>query len=265
MTTLQEHFHLTGPPFPRLPPEGAILHHKGLEEVLARLRFALERDTIALLAAECGCGKSTALSLFAKSLDASSHQLVTLSLTTLGPFSLISNIATSLGLRPRRFKGDTAAALLGHLRSLPRRAVLLIDEAHLLPDESLEDLRLLTADDFDRRSPFSLVLCGQPVLRDRLAEPRHLALAQRIGVRIRLRPLAETEVADFLDGHMRAAGAATPLFDAQATATLFHHSRGIPRLVQNLALASAMAAMAAGVTQIDQAIVQQAVVDLEDL
>jgi len=71
--------------------------------------------------------------------------------------------------------------------------------------------------------------------------------------------------ADFLDGHMRAAGAATPLFDAQATATLFHHSRGIPRLVQNLALASAMAAMAAGATQIDQTIVQQAVVDLEDL
>jgi type II secretory pathway predicted ATPase ExeA len=265
MTTLQEHFQLAHPLFPRLPPEEAILRHKGLEEVLARLRFALERDTIALLVAECGCGKSTALSLFAKSLDASSHQLVTLSLTTLAPFSFISNIATSLGLRPRRFKGDTAAALLAHLRSLPRRTTLLIDEAHLLPDDSLEDLRLLTADDFDRRSPFALVLCGQPVLRDRLAEPRHLALAQRIGVRIRLRPLAEPEVGDFLDRHLRAAGAATSLFDAQAVATIFHHARGIPRLVQNLALASAMVAMAEGAAQIDQTIVQQAVVDLEDL
>jgi len=92
-----------------------------------------------------------------------------------------------------------------------------------------------------------------------------LALAQRIGVRIRLRPLAEAEVGDFLDRHLRAAGAAKPLFDAQAVATLFHHSRGIPRLVQNLAVACAIAAMAAGVTQIDQTIVQQAVVDLEDL
>jgi len=265
MTTLQQHFHLAHQPFPRLPPEGAILHHKGLEDVLARLHFALERDTIALLVAECGCGKSTALSLFAKSLDASSHQLVTLSLTTLGPFSLISSIATSLGLRPRRFKGDTAAALLGHLRSLPRRAVLLCDEAHLLPDESLEDLRLLTADDFDRRSPFALVLCGQPALRERLAEPRHLALAQRIGVRIRLRPLSEAEVATFLELHLQAAGATGALFDAQAIATIFHHSRGIPRLVQNLALASALSALAAGVTTIDQAIVQQAVVDMEDL
>lgn len=265
MTTLQQHFGFTHQPFPRVPPEEAILRHKGLEEVLARLHFALDRDTIALLVAESGCGKSTALSLFARSLDASSHQLVTLSLTTLAPFSLISGIATSLGLRPRRFKGETAAALLGHLRSLPRRTVLLIDEAHLLPDESLEDLRLLTADDFDRRSPFALVLCGQPILRDRLSEPRHWALAQRLGVRIRLRPLTEAEVGAFLDLHLKAAGNGKPLFDSQATSALFQHTRGIPRLVQNLALASALAALAAGSTNVDAAAVQQAVVDLEDL
>ena len=70
MTTLQEQFGFTQQPFPRVPPEEAILHHKGLEEVLARLHFALERDTIALLVGESGCGKSTALSLFAKSLEA---------------------------------------------------------------------------------------------------------------------------------------------------------------------------------------------------
>jgi len=83
MTTLQKHFGFTRPPFPRVPPEEAILHHKGLDEVLAKLHFALERDTIALLVAESGCGKSTALSLFARSLDASSHQLVALSLTAM--------------------------------------------------------------------------------------------------------------------------------------------------------------------------------------
>jgi type II secretory pathway predicted ATPase ExeA len=265
MTTLQAHFGFTRQPFPRVPSEEAILHHKGLDDVLARLHFALERDTIALLVAESGCGKSTALSLFAKSLDASNHQLVTLSLTTLKSFSLISNIATSLGLRSRRFKGETAAALLGHLRSLPRRTVLLIDEAHLLPDESLEDLRLLTADDFDRRSPFALILCGQPLLRDRLTEPRHWALEQRIGVRIRLRPLTEAEVDAFLGLHLKAAGNGKPLFDPQATTAIFQHTRGIPRLVQNLALASALVAMASRNDSIDAIAVQQAVVDLEDL
>ena len=265
MTTLQEQFGFIHQPFPRVPSEEAILRHKGLEEVIARLHFALERDTIALLVADSGCGKSTALSLFARSLDPSSHQVVTLSLTTLAPFSLISNIATSLGLKPRRFKGDTAAALLGHLRSLPRRIVLVIDEAHLIPDESLEDLRLLTADEFDRRSPFSMVLCGQPRLRERLAEPRHTALSQRIGVRTRLRPLTEAEVGLFITLHLKAAGGAQTTFDTQAIALIFQHTRGVPRLVQNLALGAALAAMAAGSAKVDAVAVQQAVVDLEDL
>lgn len=265
MTTLLEHFGFTHQPFPKVPPDDALLRHRGLEEVLARLHFALERDTIALFVAESGCGKSTALSLFARSLDASNYHLVVLSLTTLAPFSLLSGIATSIGLKPRRFKGETAAALLGHLRSLPRRTILIIDEAHLLPDNSLEDLRLLTADDFDRRSPFALVLCGQPILRDRLSEPRHWSLAQRIGVRIRLRPLTEAEVGLFLSLHLKAAGSTKPMFDPQAVAAIFQHTRGIPRLVQNLALASALAALNAGSNIIDSIAVQQAVVDLEDL
>jgi type II secretory pathway predicted ATPase ExeA len=252
MTALLDHFRFQHQPFPRVPPEEAILRHKGIEEAIARLHFALERDTIALLVADSGYGKSTVLALFAKSLDASNHQLVTLSLTTLGPFSLISNIATSLGLRPKRFKGDTAATLLAHLRGLPRRTILV-------------DLRLLTADAFDRRSPFALVLCGQPRLRERLAEPRHVALAQRIGVRIRLRPLTEGEVGLFIVQHLKAAGAAGTLFDAQATAAIFQHARGVPRVVQNLALGAALAAMAAGNSTVDAIAVQQAVVDMEDL
>lgn len=265
MTTLQAHFGFTRQPFPRVPTDEAILHHPGIEDTLARLRFSLDRDTIALLVAESGCGKSTVLSLFARSMDPSSHQLLALSLTTLAPFSLISAIATSLGLKSRRFKGDTAASLLAHLRNSQRRTVLLIDEAHLLPDESLEDLRLLTADGFDRNSPFALVLCGQPLLRDRLAEPRHWALSQRIGVRIRLRPLTEPEVGAFLDLHLKVAGNNKPLFDSQATNAIFQHTRGIPRLVQNLALASILVAMAAGSTTINAITVQQAVVDMEDL
>lgn len=263
--TLEEHFDLKSPPFPRVASEAALLRHQGLEETLARLRFALERDTIALLVGESGCGKSTALCLFARSLDAASYQLVTLSLTTLAPFGLLASIVTAMGLRPRRFKGETAASLLCHLRSLPRRTVLLVDEAHLLPDDSIEDLRLLSADDFDRKSPFALVLSGQPLLRERLAEPRHWSLAQRIGVRLRLRPLTEAEVANFIDRHIKAAGARKNFFEPDAVAAIFQHTRGIPRLVQNLALASALAAMQAGAKTIDQALVQQAVVDMEDL
>ena len=263
MTRLETHFSLTGPLFPKTPADGALLRHNGMQEVLARLQFALERDTIALLVGESGCGKSTVLSLFAKSLDAASYLVLTTSLTTLGPFSLIAHLLALLGLPARRFKGEAAAALLAHLRSQPRRAVVLVDESHLMPDQSLEDLRLLTADDLDRRSPFSLVLAGQPLLRDRLAEPQHYALWQRVGVRLRLRPLTESELPGFLERQLRAAGVRKSLFDAEAVAAIFQHSRGVPRLAQHIALHAMLAAMAAGHKTVDAGSVQQAVVDLE--
>lgn len=143
--------------------------------------------------------------------------------------------------------------------------MVLVDEAHLLPDASLEDLRLLTADNLDRGSPFALVLVGQPILRERLAEPQHYALWQRIGVRLRLRPLNEVEVAAFLEQHLKAVGCKRKVFEGDAIAAIFHHSRGIPRLVQNIALDAMLAAMAAEKKTVDAQIVQQAIIDAEGL
>src|SRR6266511_4140798 len=195
---LEEHFGLAKPPFPKAATEPSLLRHSALLETLDKLRFALSRDTIALLVAESGCGKSTTLALFAKS-----------------------------------------------------------------PDASLEDLRLLTACDFDRRSPFALVLVGQPLLRERLNEPQHYSLAQRIGVRLRLRPLSESEMPLFLDRHLKAAGAKKNLFEPDAIAALFQHTRGVPRLVQNVALAAMLVSMETEKKIVDVAAVQQAVADLE--
>lgn len=259
--TLEDHFGLVSTPFPKAASESSLLRHAALQESLDKLRFALARDTIALLVAESGCGKSTTLALFAKSLDAGSYHVLATSLTTVGPFGLISHLAALSGLRPCRFKGDTAASFIAHLRGLPKRTVLLVDEAHLMPDNSLEDLRLLTACDFDRKSPFALVLVGQPLLRERLGEPQHYSLAQRIGVRLRLRPLSETELPLFLDRQLKAAGAKKNPFEPDAVAALFQHTRGVPRLVQNLALAAMLACLDAGKKTVDATAVQQAVVD----
>jgi type II secretory pathway predicted ATPase ExeA len=260
---LETYFALSTPPFPKAATKQSLLMNPALENILERLHFALHRDTIALLVAESGCGKSTALSLFAQSLDAASYHVLCTSLTTLSAFSFIAHLVAAMGLPGKRFKGESAAAFLMHLRSQPKRTVILVDEAHLLPDSSLQDLRLLSADNLDRNSPFALVLVGQPLLRDRIAEPQHYALWQRIGVRLRLRPLAEDEVKPFLERHIKAAGGKKPIFDPAAVAEIFHHSRGIPRLVQNLALESMLATMAANKQIVDAETVGQAVIDLD--
>jgi len=263
MSLIEDHFKLHRPPFPQSVDGPALLHHASLKEALERLRFALDRDAIALVSAESGCGKSTLLGCLVRDLDPTAYTVVYSSLTTLGPFSFLSSLVAKLGMRPRRFKGETAQDLVTHLRGLSKRAVLVLDEAHVLPDESLEDLRLLTGESLDKKSPFALVLCGQPLLRERLADPQHYALAQRIAVRVRLRTLTDGEVALFLDKHLRAAGASRNLFEPDAVTLVFQHSRGLPRLVQNLALGALLAAAGNGKKTVDADCVQQAVLEQE--
>jgi type II secretory pathway predicted ATPase ExeA len=133
----------------------------------------------------------------------------------------------------------------------------------MLPDDSLQDLRLLTADNLDQTCPFSLLLVGQPLLRDRLAEPLHYALWQRIGVKLRLHPLSELEVAPFIQRHLTAAGASSDIFLPEAISDIFHHSRGIHRIVQNIAVDSMIVAMEAHANRVDSQAVSQAIIDME--
>lgn len=261
--TLEEYFELQKQPFPKAATKESLLMNSALEYVLNKLHFALERDTIAMLIAESGCGKSTALSFFAQSLDAATYNVMCTSLTTLTPFSFIAHLVTTMGLHGRRFKGETAAAFLMQLRSQPKRTVILVDEAHLLPDDSIEDLRLLSADNLDRNTPFSLVLVGQPILRERIAEQQHYAMYQRIGVRLRLRPLNEEEVKLFIQRHLKAAGAKKQLFTQAAISEIFHHSRGIARLIQNIAIEAMLTTMNNGKKTVDAEAVGQAILDMD--
>lgn len=263
MSLLEEHFKLHHPPFPQSAETAALLHHQSLKDALERLRFAIDRDGIALLSAESGCGKSTVLGCLARDLDPTSHLVVYSAFSSLGAFGLLSTLVAKIGLRPRRFKGETAHELVAHLRGLPKRTVVILDEAHLLPDASLEDLRLLTADSLEKKSPFALVLAGQPLLRERLTEPQHYALAQRVTVRVRLRTLTDSEVALFVDKHLRACGAQRTLFEPDAVTLLFQHSRGVPRLIQGLALNSLLAAASGTKKSVDADSVQQALLEME--
>jgi general secretion pathway protein A len=263
MSLIEDHFKLHTPPFPQSAPAGALLRHQGLKEALDRLRFAIDRHGIALFTAESGCGKSTVLAALCRDLDPTAHVVVYSALTTLGPFSLLSSLGTKLGLRSRRFKGDTAQELIAHLRGLNKRTVLLLDEAHVMPDESLEDLRLLTGESLDAKSPFALILAGQPLLRERLTESQHYSLEQRVLVRVRLRPLTESDVALFLDKHLRSCGAKHNLFEPEAVTLIFQHSRGVPRLAQNLALGALLAAATGGKKIVDADCVQAALLEQE--
>ncbi len=244
MNPLLTHFGLTRAPFARSTPNDALLRHRGFEEARKRLLFTVELDGIAVLLSEPGCGKSLLLGEIADELREKEFVVHYLAHTTIGPFGLVNVLARKAGLVPRRSRGETALALAEKLLTDEVHHLLVLDEAHRLPDATLEDVRLLTIGDFDRESPFVLLLAGQSSLDDRLADPTHHALDQRITTVARLHPLSAEETGQYLATRLRAAGGDRPVFEDGAVDALFDATGGVPRRINSLATSTLVVAAA---------------------
>jgi type II secretory pathway predicted ATPase ExeA len=117
-------------------------------------------------------------------------------------------------------------------RQLP---VLVIDEAHHLRNDVLEDLRLLTNFNMDSENRMCLILVGLTELRRRIAMAVHESLSQRLVVRHHLTGLAREEVDAYLTHRLRLAGCELPLFEPPAVEALSHAARGLPRQINRIA------------------------------
>ena len=157
-----------------------------------------------------------------------------------GARGLYAAIVVRLGGVPRFHKAalipQATDAIAAEGTERGRRVVLIVDEAHLLGADQLEELRLLTNAEMDSVSPFALVVVGQPTLRTRLRLGAFAALDQRIVMRYAIPPMAAPDTADYIAHHLRLAGRSDTLFSDDAVARIHKASRGLPRAVNNLAI-----------------------------
>jgi general secretion pathway protein A len=110
----------------------------------------------------------------------------------------------------------------------------LVDEAHQLTSELLEEIRLLTNIETSQQKLLQIVLVGQPELDDVLDSVELRQLKQRVALRCRLNPLDEADVHGYIVRRLQLAGAgarAEQIFPEAALKRILHHSRGIPRLI----------------------------------
>jgi type II secretory pathway predicted ATPase ExeA len=245
MSTLLKFFGLTHAPFGRRTPKEAVYRHPGFEEAFSRLELTVELDSIAEFIADSGTGKSILLGELAGRLQSSGHVVHYFSHSTVGPFGLVNVLARRMGITPRRSRGETADNLTSSLLDSDKKHIVILDEAHALPDTSLQEIRLMTIGDYDRKSPFLLLLAGQPILHDRLGDPVHHALDQRIITVARLHPLSLDESRAYIEHRLQAAGYnKKPLFDDGAIEAIFDFSGGLPRRINNLATGAMVVAAA---------------------
>ena len=263
---LQAHYGFTKTPFGRnLAPQ--MLHRTaGHGEAVARITWCITERALGVITGEVGSGKTVATRAATAALDASRHTIVYLPNPAIGARGIYTAIVTALGGVPRFHKASlipqTTDALAGEENERGKRVVVVVDEAHLLAADQLEELRLLTNADMDSHSAFACLLVGQPTLRRRIKLGTFAALDQRIALRYAIPPMTPAETSSYVAHHLALAGRTDTLFSDDAVTLIHQVSRGLPRAVNNLALQALVAAYAAKKAIVDESSARTAVTEV---
>jgi len=263
-----EHFGLSEPPFRITPHTDFFFDGADRGATLEALIYAVMHDEgIVKVSGEVGSGKTMLCRVLMERLP---QQVATIYLATasLASDEILHAIADELELKlsPER-RSVALRELQEHLISLygaGRRVVILIDEAHVMPEDTLEQVRLLSNLESNRHKLLQIVLFGQPELDDTLAKPALRQLRDRITHAFRMRPLAAPEVAKYLSFRMRAAGYRGPdVFTPRAVGSIARASGGLTRRINILADKSLLAAYTENTHAITERHVRAAIADSE--
>lgn len=263
---LQEHFKLQTTPFGRDMAPADLHRHCAHTEAAARVTWTISQKAIGVLTGEVGVGKTVAVRAAIAALDPTRHTIIYIGNPTAGVRGIHHNVVTALGARPAysmaALTTQTYEVLAGEAAERGRTPVLVIDEAHLLEQDQLESIRMLTNHDLDSRSPFACLLVGQPTLRRMIKLGVLAALDQRITVRFQMNGMTPEETADYIRHHLKVAGRHDPLFSDDAIALLHDSGRGKPRQINNLARAAMVATYTAGKKIVDESAARAAVTEI---
>ena len=115
-----------------------------------------------------------------------------------------------------------------------RYTLLIVDEAQNMSPETLEELRMLSNVNADKDQVLQIILVGQPRLLENLRRPDLEQFSQRIAVDYNLEPLSQEETHGYIQHRLKVAGGKPDLFEQDACDLVYHHSGGIPRLINML-------------------------------
>ncbi len=260
------HFGLKRTPFSKSIAASDLFGRQAHAEAVARVNFCVAESALGVVTGDVGAGKTASVRAAVASLDPTRHQIIYVANPAFGTRGLYVTIVKALGAEPRYLRAELMAQaadlLAAEEAERHRRVVIIVDEAHLLDRAQLEELRLLTNSQMDSVSPFAGILVGQPTLSRQLRMGMFAALDQRIATRFTIQAMDIGESAAYLRHHMALAGREDPLFADDAVARLHRVANGLPRALNNAAIAALMAGAADGKDLVDDACAKRAVAEL---
>jgi type II secretory pathway predicted ATPase ExeA len=229
---------LTKTPFSRDIPTDQLYQSLMLEETLGRLEYAAKRQLFAVVTGDCGTGKTTTIRLFKAYLDPSMFMVMYLADSKLTPRHFYKGLLEQLGCEAKFYRGDAKRQLhreIELMRGIQHlQPVVVVDEAHLLDKEMLEEVRFLLNFKMDAQSPMALILVGQSELWEKLQLQAYAAIRQRVDLQCKLPHLDRSQVGEYINRHLAYAGTEHGIFSDNAIDEIYRYSSGAARLVNKV-------------------------------
>ena len=263
-----EHFGLNEPPFRITPVTVFFFSGANRGEILDALIYSLsEAEGIIKVSGEVGSGKTMLCRMLLEKLP--EHiETIYLANPSLSREEMLYAIADALGLS---IDGERVGVIMQNIQNKleekareGKRVVVLVDEAHAMPLDTLEELRLLYNLQVGNAKLLQIILFGQPELNAKLDQPNMRQLKDRIVHHFHMQPLSRNVLESYLMFRMRAAGYHGPdIFSPNAIKLVARASNGLMRRVNILADKSLLAAFVEDTHNIEARHVQAAMRDSE--
>jgi len=225
-------------PFSRDIPTDQLYPSLSLEETLSRLEYAAKRQLFAVITGDCGTGKTTTVRRFKDLLDPARFTVMYLADSKLTPRHFYKGLLEQLGCESKFYRGDAKRQLHREIELMRGihglQPVVVVDEAHLLDREMLEEVRFLLNFRMDAQSPMALILVGQSELWDKFQLQTYAAIRQRIDLQCKLPHYDRAQVGEYIKRHLTYAGAERDIFSDGAIDEIYRFSSGAARLVNKV-------------------------------
>jgi type II secretory pathway predicted ATPase ExeA len=229
-------------PFQGSPDPDFLYPGPAHQEALATLEYGVDSGSgFVMVTGDIGMGKTTLIRTFLRRAVRPDMFIIYVFHPLLTFRALLAVIAEELGLpidepEPHQLLRQIQRDLIARFE-VGQRVVLIIDEAQRLPEETLDNLRLVSNLETDESKLLQIVLVGQTELDALIASKRLRALDQRISRRARLTRLAPGDAEAYVRHRLRQAGAAEPeeVISASAIRLIAKQSGGVPRRINALA------------------------------